>query len=996
MFSLMRYLRPGVFIASLLAIAGPAIAQSANTASLSIVVLDQQDKTVAGAVVSVVNNETGARREVTSGADGTATVVALSITGSYTVSVAKPGFTSEDVKNLRLSAGEIATVKVKLLAAGGRSEVTVYGTTEGVRSNPQIGVRLSSQVIDETPLLGRKVTSLPLLNSAFRQGKGTGDLFVNATYFVTASGSRRTTTFMLDGASNDEGWGRQTALITVPVGSVQEANVLTNAFSSEFGWTSGPAMNIVTKAGTNSLHGDALYMGRPGGMQAELYGTKGFCPPSITTCVTPATLESITPVDIPDELNQFSGSVGGAIKRDQTFFFAAGDYTAQHRTTALSPTLPAYVLDNGSLTYVGEYRQKLFDARVDHKLSPSQNLMFRFNLDHMFDTNPNDTVIGTTAPTAARRYTRRGWSTQVNHTLVLTGTLLNEARFAWTNGDPVTLWEAVESGTIYQRTAGASPFRIGANQYSNLYSRQATFSDTLSWSRGKHYVRFGGSLARHMTGGTGNEPGQALGGTFTFVGTGPSASLPPDQLTIADVQNYSQPFSFGAPTSYTLNQWLGSAFIQDSFRARKDLTLELGLRYDRQSLTDSTKNFAPRLGFGWHPGGDSRLAIRGGYGLYFTQVRTNSVAGAIMNGLDGFTTYTATPGQAGFPECLTCVPVSFTGNPATAPAKNITIVAGRREFYTQQFAQYGLNFDLLPNYPDEFLNPHSQVTSIGAEREVFHGFFAGADYVHQTWSNLDRSVDLNAPSIFDRTAPGQVRTVANANATRPILPATGGVTAVNTIMNLGVADYDGLQTMFSYRGHPKLFASLSYTLSKATNTTEPDGNGIGPNENILARLDETERGPSLLDQRHRAVISVNYQLPFNHTAGILAMVASARPVNATTGVDNNGDGSTNDRPVIDGHVVSKSPFRGTGTQDVSFFLEGRVKFSGKSVLLRFEGFNVLNHPNLLARGVTTYGDGAAAAPTFGQFAGNATTTAIPAFANIDPPRMFQFQARFVF
>jgi hypothetical protein len=509
-------------------------------------------------------------------------------------------------------------------------------------------------------------------------------------------------------------------------------------------------------------------------------------------------------------------------------------------------------------------------------------------------------------------------------------------------------------------------------------------------------VRLGGTLARHMTGGTGNEPGQQLGGTFTFVGTGPSATLPFDQLTLADVQNYSQPFSFGAPTSYTLNQWLGAAFIQDSFRAKEDLTLELGLRYDRQSITDSTKNFAPRLGFGWHPNGDARLAIRGGYGLYFTQVRTNSIAGSIMNGLDGFTSYTATPGQPGFPDCLTCVPVSFAGNPATAPAKNITIIAGRREFYTQQFAQYGLNFLALTNYPVRFLNPHSQVASIGAEREVFHGFFAGADYVHQQWSNLDRSVDLNAPSTFDRTAPGQVRTVATANATRPIVPATGGVTAVNTIMNLGIADYDGLQTMFSYRGHAKLFAAVSYTLSKATNTTEPDGNGIGPNENIIWRLDETERGPSLLDQRHRAVITVTCQLPLNVTAGLLTMVASARPVNATTGVDNNGDGSTNDRPIIDGRLARKSSFRGTGTQDVSFFLEERLTIHGRSILLRAEGFNLANHPNLLARGVTTYGDGVAAAPTFGQFAGNATTTAIPAFANIDPPRMFQFQARFMF
>src|SRR5438876_8102517 len=144
-------------------------------------------------------------------------------------------------------------------------------------------------------------------------------------------------------------------------------------------------------------------------------------------------------------------------------------------------------------------------------------------------------------------------------------------------------------------------------------------------------------------------------------------------------------------------------------------------------------------------------------------------------------------------------------------------------------------------------------------------------------------------------------------------------------MNLGVSDYDGLQTEVSYRGNAKLYAAVSYTWSRATNTSEPDGNGIGPNQSILSRLGEEERGPSLLDQRHRAVITFTYQLPYNITAGTVAQLASARPLNATTGIDNNGDGSTNDRPVIGGAVVSRSAFRGTGTQDVALFVEGRIK-----------------------------------------------------------------------
>ena len=177
-----------------------------------------------------------------------------------------------------------------------------------------------------------------------------------------------------------------------------------------------------------------------------------------------------------------------------------------------------------------------------------------------------------------------------------------------------------------------------------------------------------------------------------------------------------------------------------------------------------------------------------------------------------------------------------------------------------------------------------------------------------------------------------------------------------------------------------MYAAVSYTLSKATNTTEPDGNGISPNESIIARLGEVERGPSVLDQRHRAVITFSYRFPFNITAGTLTQLASARPFNATTGVDNNGDGANNDRPVIDGKVISKSAFRGTPTSDVGLFIEGRIKTSERTtILLRLEGFNLLNHGNYLGRGVTAYGDAATPATTFGQFVGGVgtATNAIP-------------------
>jgi hypothetical protein len=240
-----------------------------------------------------------------------------------------------------------------------------------------------------------------------------------------------------------------------------------------------------------------------------------------------------------------------------------------------------------------------------------------------------------------------------------------------------------------------------------------------------------------------------------------------------------------------------------------------------------------------------------------------------------------------------------------------------------------------------------------------------------------------------------------ANETRPILPANGGVRQINTYMNLGVADYQGLQTQVSYRGSRRWFASLSYTASHATNTTEPDGNGIGPNESYIYSLGEEERGDSVVDQRHRVVAQASVNLPWHFTVGTLSQFATGRPFNATTGVDNNGDGIQNDRPVIDGSILKKSAFRGRGTQDISIYVQNRIPLGERAALtLRLEGFNLTNHSNMLARGVTVYGNGALPNADFGWFTNVFTdatrTAALPAFANIDPPRMFQMQARFSF
>ncbi|MFL6245999.1 MAG: hypothetical protein ACJ74H_08250, partial [Thermoanaerobaculia bacterium] len=119
--------------------------------------------------------------------------------------------------------------------------------------------------------------------------------------------------------------------------------------------------------------------------------------------------------------------------------------------------------------------------------------------------------------------------------------------------------------------------------------------------------------------------------------------------------------------------------------------------------------------------------------------------------------------------------------------------------------------------------------------------------------------------------------------------------------------------------------------------------------------------------------------------------------NATTGIDNNGEGANNDRPVVDGRVIGKSAFRGTPTSEVALFTEGRITHAGHALVLRAELFNLFNHGNILGRAQTTYGDTTIVNPTFGQIVSAGTAAnAIPSLANIDPPRMVQLQMKYTF
>ncbi|MEJ2008667.1 MAG: TonB-dependent receptor [Acidobacteriota bacterium] len=922
------------------AIAGP------GTAGIEGRIFDATGAALVHAAVSVKNTATGLDRQTVTDKAGYYSIPGLPITGRYILTVSMAGFATRRVANLSLRAGVTASVDVTLSPQIERSQVTVLGTTEGVRSDsPQIGNRLDLEKINETPILGQKITALPLIDSAVRPARGTGDMFLNNVLFVVNGSGRRQTSYQIDGSSADDTWGRQTIFTNIPLSAIQEFEVLPNSFNAEYGRTTGPLVNVVSKTGTNGYHGEGVVVGRPSGIEAR---------------------DPVSTSPTADRLAQFSGTVSGPIIHDRTFFLISGQYAHQDRDSSITSPL-------GPGVFTGRYRQGLFFARIDHQINAANTLTARINFDRASDTNPADAVGGLSLPSAARTFARRTYDAVLSETAVLSPSWLNSFHAQLQVGSPITQFQPADPSTQYVYPGVAT---IGESRGALLGDHQIEARDTVSGLRGRQSFQFGFDAIHSSSGGNSKE----FGGPFVlgrFV-VKPGIVVPVSQLTIDDIQQYTQGFG---NASYNVQEWLLAGFAQDDIKLRSDFTLNLGLRYSRQTFTDGTKDFSPRVGFAYNVHGDARTVLRGSYGIYFSEVPANSAADWLLNGPTGYFNFTVAPGQPGFPTSLAPLP-AFPPD-ATLPPRDISVRPGDSAFLSQFF-----DVSLLKGYPDKLLNPYTQLATFGIERDLGGGWIMDADYVHQLTLKILRPADLNSPSVLVRTQPGQTRSAAAADPTRPIVPEPDGYRSIVANVNQGNANYDGLQVNLNKHFSHGFSLLASYTWSHTIDTAEMDVPNVYPNDSNL--LGGYERGNSLLDQRHRAVISGWWQLPGQFVTGGIATLASGFPYNFTTGADNNGDGARSDRPVINGAVVGRDTGRGSAIYDFSPFVARQFHFGDRVTLLgRAEAFNVFNHPNIVGRN-GVYGNSISAEPlpSFGQPLGGIN--------NVEPGREFQFMIQVEF
>jgi hypothetical protein len=962
------------------------VGQSPDTAAVSGAVVDPQGKVIVGAHVSIEDAQHRVLGQAVSGSEGEFTVRGLPVGQTLTLNASAPGFKARPAA-LSPVAGERLSVDVGMFPATPPGDIIVTENLDHVRTDePQLGDRLTAEQAQAMPLPNRRISFLPLVNAANHPAINQGDVFMNQELFTANGTGRRQTWFEVNGANANDMWGRQTIFTNVPLSAIGEMTVLESAFAADYGFGEGAVVNVVTRSGGSGFHGNVLGLWRPSGPEAALSGF---------TAKNAASGNDITR----DTLAQGAATVSGPVtKLGQTYYTGSAEYSYQDRASpVISPLAPG--------NYIGHYRDWMGLLRVDHTIREGQRVFAFLSADGFFDTNPNGTVGGNNLPSVARVFHRKTYTGELGDTAVLNPTMVNEARVEFQLASPITQFSPVIYGTQYQvPISSGGTFTSGTSQAALLMNRQYEVVDNLAKTLRKSELRVGFDVIHAHSGGNSKEFGGPIYlGQLVYNACAGTPDYCESQAylgNIANVKSYTQ--SYGN-ANYVVGDTLAGVFGQWDVHPRSDVTLNLGLRYEVQTFTDARANLAPRVGFAYNVAGHGTTTVRGGFGIYYSQVVDNEQANYALTGPTGVFNYTAAPGQPGFPTSVADVPVPAFPAGAKMPIRSLYLRPGRASYYDQF-----LPTSALLNYPDALLNPYNEQWTLGVERQLARTWVLSADYVGSHTLKIVRPLDVDAPTSFVRTAPGQVRTAQVANCTRPYWAAwytqNGGTcdstsnqgksgstppySVIQSDVNDGAGYYEALDVNLNHHAHNGSALLASYTWSHAIDTVDPDIPGQNPND--ARQVGEAEMGNAIFDQRHRLVLSGVYATPWGFTMGGTATMGGGLPYNYTTGVTNSGDtGATADRPVINGVVVGRNTGRGTAIYDLEPLIGKRITLVPERVHanLRAEAFNVLNHRNGVGFS-GTYGNGATAGNGFG--------TPLAGITNQLPAREMQFSAQIEF
>ena len=910
-----------LFLFFLISLVTTAFAQSEQTGAVRGTVKEPSGGVIPNAQVTIKNDALNFYKTTTTNKDGAFIVMSLLPGNDYQITIQANNFQTVNRALKVISSGDSLTQDFILEVARLNEEINIVADTAAMVSNaPEVSQVVDVRRVMELPSARRSVNAFALLDPHVRNTAGQGSDGSSATRLAINANSFRHTNYQLDGNTNYESVYANSPQQQISLTAVQEFKVLTNQYSAEYGGTTAGIISTTTKSGTDTWHGEAFTFLRPSGIQAR---------------------PVVSSLRIPNENWQFGGALSGPILKNKLSFFANYERLQQNRGAFIQAPTPAI--------FIGHFRDNLALVRTDYRLSDTHNFSLRLNGNYNTNNNSNDAVSGFNQASIARRSYGQNSTGQFTDRKTW-GTVMNEIRFSYINTVPSGSRPLSQSATTIIRPNYSTQ---GTSSFSYTRTQNYQLADQLAWQWGKHELRFGGDFKRQKV----VDDSFSLFGTYTFAAGAPQPNEKPVQ--------YSQVFG---RTLFRYGQTAISGSAQDNWRVLPRLTLNLGLRYETQSLTAERNNFAPRLGFAWDVKGDGSTVIRGGGGVFYDQYYMYITRRFLYQGPYSYTaTVTLKPTDAGFP--------TFPNSLVTAPG---SISNARRDIYLA---------------PERIVNPYSTQFSFGIQQKLFAGLALTIDGITQHSVRQMRAVDLNAPKAFPRTAAGMIRSGAAADATRPFTTYLGvPVKNVVLVENSGTSNYDALDVGLVKSFSRRFQVEGHYLYSNATTDSmffgEPN-TGVPNDWNGNLKL---EHAPSDFHQRHRFVGHGLIEMPWKTQASFVMTMASGLPVDPRTGVDNNGDSNLVDRPFnpSSGAIFARNSFRTPKQFSLDLSLAKRIMVSENLKLeLRAEGFNLTNHANLIKVN-STYGNASDGKPL------TSFLTPVAGLSNSDPARQFQFGLRLIF
>ena len=894
-----RFLALSFAAALCLTFGTPVRAQS--TATLQGTVTDPQGAVVPNAKVTVRSQATGAERITQTDAEGNYQVASLQ-PGLYRVEVQAQGFQAQAASDLSVEVARTVVQNFQLTVGNVTQEVTVTAVPPVVETaTTSVGTVINQRTVQEIPLNGRHFVDLGLLIPGSVTPPQNGFLSAplrgqGSFAFNTAGNREDTVNFQINGVNLNDMVQNQITF-QPSINTVQEFKVDNSTFSAEYGRNSGAIVNIATRSGTNEFHGELFEFFRNDALDARNF------------------FNFTLPHPPPFKRNQFGGNIGGPLDlprfgeggpatysgKNRTFFFFSYEGLRQRqgldlnslvlsdaqRASVTNPVIARLVQlipranffdSTGTPRFVGSATAPVnidqWTMDINHTISKTDILHGYYAFQRDLRGEPNlqgDTIpgFGDTRQSHRQIFT-------LNETHTFNSSLVNEARFGFNRihitFSPNTLLNPADFGIneginqpigLPQVNVSGNALNFGGPSGFPQGRGDTTFvlSDTLAYQMGNHSLKFGGEFRRFL-----NNNFNLDNGSFVFpsVASFIAGNASSFTITLGD-----------RPSSISQGAW--GAFVQDNFKVRPNLTLELGLRYDSNMspterynrfvvfdpATDSlvqvnqgiapvyhtnNKNFQPRVGFAWDPFKDGKTSLRGAYAILADQPVTNVV-----------TPVSANPPLA--------TPLNVTTSGTNLHFDNAAVVAGAAGLAPQSVDH---NFD----------NAYVQSWNLNAQREVTRGLGITVGYFGSKGTHLRISRNINQPV-------GGVRPFARLSAASPILPgaALGNITQIESTGN---SSYNALWVTAEKRLARGWQFNTSYTWSKSIDYNSLNSQGVIVQNSYDLR---GSRGLSDYDARHRFVFSTIYALPFHGNQlvggwqlGSIVQAQSGNPVNIITSI----------------------------------------------------------------------------------------------------------------